>query len=231
MRICIYNILLHVRSIPQSQTNTKWWSTTRPQAPCYHYDCGGELEITISHVDVQWKDSPVCYRLGGKLATHIGDVSFGGTDISFLTLNRNLNATTMSLLLYSYCSTSRYLSRWRQNATYHQLSFTDGRYISFHMWLWLGIELENSTIYVHVSFSRNLQPTTLWLNRTTVNFFRGSYSTKNPVLSEKTWLYLSKRSAYLRILVIQPASLFCNLLICLLTKSQHAYIWDSAKVG
>ena len=41
------------------------------------------------------------YRLGGKLATHIGDVSFGGTDVSFLTLNRNLNATTMSF----YCCT------------------------------------------------------------------------------------------------------------------------------
>ena len=93
--------------IPTGRTNTKWLSTPRPQAPCYHYDCGGELEITISHVDVQWKDSPVCYRLGGKLATHIGDVSFGGTDVSFLTLNRNLNATTMSLLLYSYYSTSR----------------------------------------------------------------------------------------------------------------------------
>ena len=89
------------------RTNTKWWSTPRPQAPCYHYDCGGELKIIISHVDVQWKDSPVCYRLGGKLATHIGDVSFGGTDVSFLTLNCNLNATTTSLLLYSYCSTSR----------------------------------------------------------------------------------------------------------------------------
>ena len=58
-----------------------------------------KLEITISHVDVQWKDSPVCYRLGGKLATHIGDVSFGGTDVSFVTLNRNLNATTMSFIV------------------------------------------------------------------------------------------------------------------------------------
>ena len=103
-----------------------------------------KLEIIISHVDVQWKDSPVCYRLGGKLATHIGDVSFGGTDVSFLTLNHNLNATTMSLLLYSYYGTSRLPTRWRQNVTYYHQSFTDGRYISFHMWLWLGIELENS---------------------------------------------------------------------------------------
>ena len=85
--------------IPKGRTNTKWLSTPRPQAPCYHYDCGGELEIIISHVDVQWKDSPVCYRLGGKLATHIGDVSFGGTDVSFLTLNCNLNATTMSFIV------------------------------------------------------------------------------------------------------------------------------------
>ena len=127
------------------------------------------------------------------------------------------------LLLWVYCCTpievlAVYLSRWRQNATYHQLSFTDGRYISFHIWLWLGIEPENSTIYVHVSFSRNLQPTTPWLDQTSVNFFRGSYSTKNPVLSEKTWLYLSKRPACLLILVIQPASIFCNRLIFLLTK-------------
>ena len=127
------------------------------------------------------------------------------------------------LLLWVYCCTpiavlAVYLSRWRQNVTYYHQSFTDRRYISFHMWLWLGIELENSTTKVHVSFSRNLQPTTPWLNRTTVNFFRGSYSTKNPVLSEKTWLYLSKRPACLLILVIQPASIFCNRLIFLLTK-------------
>ena len=117
--------------IPKGRTNTKWWSTPRPQAPCYHYDCGGELEIIISHVDVQWKDSPVCYRLGGKLATHIGDVSFGGTDVSFLTLNHNLNATTMSLLLYSYYGTSRLPTRWRQNVTYYHQSFADGRYIPY----------------------------------------------------------------------------------------------------
>ena len=32
------------------RTNTKWWSTPRPQAPCYHYDCGGELEIILTSI-------------------------------------------------------------------------------------------------------------------------------------------------------------------------------------
>ena len=45
------------------------------------------------------KGQPGIYRLGGKLATHNGDVSFGGTDVSFLTSNRNLNATTIEFIV------------------------------------------------------------------------------------------------------------------------------------
>ena len=74
---------------------------------------------------------------------------------------------------------------------------------------------------------RNFTPRTpgliesLWISSVEV-------TPQNPVLSEKTWLYLSKRSAYLGILVIQPASIFFNLLIFLLPKSQRSYITDLA---
>ena len=127
------------------------------------------------------------------------------------------------LLLWVYCCTpievlAVYLSRWRQNAALPSI-IVYWRSLHFIPYVtMIGHWARKFNDSVHVSFTRNLQPTTPWLNRTTVNFFRGSYSTKNPVLSEKTWLYLSKRPACLLILVIQPASIFCNRLIFLLTK-------------
>ena len=95
----------------------------------------------------------------------------------------NIESQSECYYYWFYCCTpitvlAVYLSRWRQNVTITIKLSIISCCSSFHMWLWLGIELENSTTKVHVTSLRNLQPTTLWLNRTTVNFFRGSYSTK-----------------------------------------------------
>ena len=126
------------------------------------------------------------------------------------------------LLLRVYCCTpsavlAAYLSRWRQNVTLPSIVYWRSLHFIPYVTM-IGHWARKFNDLGTRILSRNFATTTLWLNRTTVNFFRGSYSTKNPVLSEKTWLYLSKRPACLLILVIQPASIFCNRLICLLTK-------------
>ena len=80
----------------------------------------------------------------------------------------NIESQSECYYYWVYCCTpiavlAVYLSRWRQNSTLPSKSFIDGRYISFHMWLWFGIELENSTTKVHVSSLRKFTQQTKWL--------------------------------------------------------------------
>ena len=112
------------------------------------------------------KGQPGIYRLGGKLATQIGDVSFGGTDVSFLTLNRNLNATTMSF----YCCTpitvlAVCLSRWRQNATLPSI-IVYWRSLHFIPYVtMIGHWDRKFNDSVHVPFTRNFATKDLLANR------------------------------------------------------------------
>ena len=142
----------------------------------------------------------------------------------------NIESQSECYYYWVYCCTpitvlAVYLSRWRQNAT---LPSTIVYWRSLHF-------IPYVTMIGHWARKFNDQSTRNLFKRFLPNRPSGSLFPvkissvevihKNPVLSEKTWLYLSKRSAYLGILVIQPASIFCNLLIFLLPKSQRTCIF------
>ena len=133
------------------------------------------------------------------------------------------------LLLWVYCCThiavlAVYLSRWRQNATLPSI-IVYWRSLHFIPYvIMIGHWARKFNDYGTRILSRNFTQQTSGLIDS-VNISSVEVIHKNPVLSEKTWLYLSKRSAYLRILVIQFASIFCNRLIFLLTKSQQLHIY------
>ena len=75
---------------------------------------------------------------------------------------------------------------------------------------------------------KKFHPTDHWLNRLCEYFFRGSYPQKPCAIGKDLTVFIKEIGVSRRILVIQFASIFCNRLIFLLTKSQHSYIWDSA---
>ena len=109
----------------------------------------------------------------------------------------NIKSQSECYYYWVYCCThiavlAVYLYRWRQNATYHQLSFTDGRYISFHMWLWLGIELENSTTKCTRILLRKFTQQTSGLIDTLWIFFRGSYPQKPCAIGKDLTVFIKE---------------------------------------
>ena len=115
------------------------------------------------------------------------------------------------LLLWVYCCTpiavlAVYLSRWRQNATlpsiivyWRSLHFIPYVTMIGH---WARKFNDQSTRNLFKKFATN-DPLA---KSNDCEFLPWKLLHKNPVLSEKTWLYLSKRSAYLGILVIHGQS-------------------------
>ena len=108
----------------------------------------------------------------------------------------NIESQSECYYYWVYCCTpitvlAVYLSRWRQNATLPSTIVTDGRYISFHMWLRLGIELKKSTTKVRVSPPRNFTQRPSGLLSTLWFFFRGS-------LLHKTLCYRKRLTVFIK---------------------------------
>ena len=103
---------------------------------------------------------------------------------------------------FFYCCTpiavlAVYLSRWRQNATLPSIIvyWRSLHFIPYVTMIGHWARKFNDQMYAYPF--KKIYPTDLWLNRHSVNFLPWKLLHKNPVLSEKTWQYLSKRSAYL----------------------------------
>ena len=95
-----------------------------------------------------------------------------------------------------YCCTpitvlAVYLSRWRQNVTITIKLSTISRYSSFHMWLWLGIELKNSTTKYDIT-PKKFHPTTQWLNRPCDFSSVGIYFTKPCAIGKDLTVFIKE---------------------------------------
>ena len=127
------------------------------------------------------------------------------------------------LLLYSYCSTSRLpiqVTSERDTTINRLLTVVTFHSICDYDWA-LSSKIQRLR---YTNPFKKFHPTDLWLNRLYEYFFRGSYPQKPCAIGKDLTVFIKEIGVSRRILVIQFASIFCNRLIFLLTKSQHSYI-------